>query len=53
MRNTSPTRLQNGYFRGIETYNFVRDITSRFDAIQEEDKRIRIRVNELRIILGI
>ena len=31
---------KNGYFRGIETYNFVRDITSRFEQYK---KKIRIR----------
>ena len=25
---------KNGYFRGVETYNFVRDILSRFHAYQ-------------------
>lgn len=26
---------KNGYFRGIETYNFVRDITSRYDSYKK------------------
>ena len=43
MRNTSPTRLQNGYFRGIETYNFVRDITSRFEQYK---KKIKNRIKD-------
>lgn len=29
---------KNGYFRGIETYNFVRDITSRYDAYKKKIK---------------
>ncbi len=27
---------KNGYFRGIETYNFVRDITSRFEQYKNK-----------------
>lgn len=27
---------KNGYFRGIETYNFVRDITSRYEAYKKK-----------------
>ncbi len=39
MRNTSPTAVcKNGYFRGIETYNFVRDITSRFEQYKKIKK---------------
>lgn len=30
---------KNGYFRGIETYNFVRDITSRFDQYKKKIKK--------------
>lgn len=29
---------KNGYFRGIETYNFVRDITARFEQYKEKIK---------------
>ncbi|ADV44938.1 transglycosylase SLT domain-containing protein [Bacteroides helcogenes] len=29
---------KNGYFRGIETYNFVRDITSRFEQYKKKIK---------------
>ena len=29
---------KNGYFRGIETYNFVRDIMSRFDSYKKKIK---------------
>lgn len=29
---------RNGYFRGIETYNFVRDITSRFEQYKKKIK---------------
>ncbi len=29
---------KNGYFRGIETYNFVRDITSRFEEYKKKIK---------------
>lgn len=29
---------KNGYFRGIETYNFVRDITSRYDTYKKKIK---------------
>lgn len=29
---------KNGYFRGIETYNFVRDITSRYEAYKKKIK---------------
>lgn len=29
---------KNGYFRGIETYNFVRDITTRFDQYKKKIK---------------
>lgn len=29
---------KNGYFRGIETYNFVRDITSRFESYKKKIK---------------
>ena len=29
---------RNGYFRGIETYNFVRDITSRYDSYKKKIK---------------
>lgn len=29
---------KNGYFRGIETYNFVRDITSRFNTYKKKIK---------------
>lgn len=29
---------RNGYFRGIETYNFVRDITSRYDTYKKKIK---------------
>ncbi|MDR0938366.1 MAG: transporter substrate-binding domain-containing protein [Mediterranea sp.] len=27
---------KNGYFRGVETYNFVRDVTSRYDVYREK-----------------
>ena len=30
---------KNGYFRGIETYNFVRDITSRFEQYKKKIKK--------------
>lgn len=30
---------KNGYFRGIETYNFVRDITTRFDQYKNQIKK--------------
>ena len=30
---------KNGYFRGIETYNFVRDITARFEQYKKKDKK--------------
>lgn len=30
---------KNGYFRGIETYNFVRDILSRFDQYKKKIKK--------------
>lgn len=29
---------KNGYFRGIETYNFVRDITSRYESYKKKIK---------------
>lgn len=29
---------KNGYFRGIETYNFVRDITARYDTYKKQIK---------------
>ena len=29
---------KNGYFRGIETYNFVRDITARFEQYKKKIK---------------
>lgn len=29
---------KNGYFRGIETFNFVRDITSRYDSYKKKIK---------------
>lgn len=29
---------KNGYFRGIETYNFVRDITARYDTYKKKIK---------------
>ena len=32
---------KNGYFRGIETYNFVRDITSRFEQYKRKIKNER------------
>lgn len=31
---------KNGYFRGIETYNFVRDILSRYESIQKENQSV-------------
>lgn len=31
---------KNGYFRGIETYNFVRDITARFEQYKKKDKKL-------------
>lgn len=30
---------KNGYFRGIETYNFVRDVTSRFEQYKKKIKK--------------
>lgn len=30
---------KNGYFRGIETFNFVRDITSRYEAYKKKIKK--------------
>jgi membrane-bound lytic murein transglycosylase F len=30
---------QNGYFRGIETYNFVRDILSRYEVYKQKIKK--------------
>ena len=35
MKNTSPT----GYFRGIETYNFVRDIMGRYETYKKKIKK--------------
>ena len=29
---------KNGYFRGIETYNFVRDIVSRYESYKKKIK---------------
>ena len=29
---------KNGYFRGIETYNFVRDIMSRYESYKKKIK---------------
>lgn len=29
---------KNGYFRGIETFNFVRDIQSRFESYKKKIK---------------
>lgn len=29
---------KNGYFRGIETYNFVRDINSRYESYKKKIK---------------
>ena len=31
--------VKNGYFRGIETYNFVRDVTSRFEQYKKKIKK--------------
>ena len=30
---------KNGYFRGIETYNFVRDILSRYEVYKQKIKK--------------
>ena len=45
MKNTSQclifrfiTVCKNGYFRGIETYNFVRDIVSRYESYKKKIK---------------
>ncbi|MDR0976378.1 MAG: lytic transglycosylase F, partial [Prevotellaceae bacterium] len=31
--------VKHGYFRGIETYNFVRDILARYDVYKSKIRR--------------